>query len=102
MFVVITAVSFDQVRFIIVCGFIKIPVRLDETRPVERPARVVADDELDIGFVKVPQLRRERMTYVLVGDYHISSDAIAAGNLKVATINRSNEFFGTRARRLPS
>src|SRR5438552_10303789 len=96
MFVVISAVSFDQIRFIVVCSFIKITIRLYETGPVKRLARVVADDKLDIGFVKVPQLGRERMTYVLVRDYHFGRDPIPAGDLKAVAIDRSDEFFGGR------
>src|SRR2546428_7024940 len=102
MFVVISAVSFDQIRFIVVCSFIKITIRLYETGPVKRLARVVTDDKLDIGFVKVPQLGRERMTYVLVRDYHFGRDAIAAGDLKAVAIDRSDKFFGGRPRSFSS
>src|SRR5712675_1172434 len=100
MFVVISAVRFYQVGLVVMRVFVEITVRLYETGPVNRLARIIADDEFDIGFVKVTQLWRKRMADILVGDYHFGRHPIAAGNLKVTPIDRSDKFFGRRARGL--
>ena len=100
MFVVIGAVRFDQVGLVVMRVFVEITVRLYETGPVNSLARIVADDEFDIGFVKVTQLWRKRMADILVGDNNVGRHAIAARNLKVTAIDRSENFFGRRARGL--
>ena len=98
MFVVISAVSFDQVGFVIVCGLIQITVGLEETGSVKRPTRVVADDEFNIRLVKVTQLRRKRMANVLVGDHYLGRDAIAAGNFEAVSVQGRDEFLLTGTR----
>src|SRR5947207_5469180 len=37
---------------------------------------------------------------ILVGDYDVGCDAIAAGDFEVTAIDRSDKFFGRRARAL--
>src|SRR5258708_14424921 len=98
MFVVISAVRFDQVGFVIVGGLMQITIGLEETGPVKRLTRVVGDDEFNIRLVKVTQFRRKRMANVLVGDHDVGRDAIAGGDFEAISVYRRDEFLvsGTR------
>ena len=95
MFVVISAVGFYQVGLLVVRRFIQITVGFDKAGAVKRLACIVADNELNVSFIKVTQLRRKRMANVLVGDHHLGSEAIPAGNSEVVTVHWSDEFLRT-------
>src|SRR5439155_281759 len=92
MFVVISAVGFYQVGLIVVRRFIQITVGFDKAGAVKRLACIVADNELNVSFIKVTQLRRKRMANVLVGEAYIefivSDDELNVSFIKVTQLRR--------------
>src|SRR4051794_33951325 len=94
MFIVIGAVRLHKVGLVIVGRLVKITVWFDKARSIKRLARIVADDELDKGFIKIAQLRWERMPDVFICDDYFCCESIAAGNAKTTAIDRSDDLFG--------
>src|SRR6266496_687703 len=99
MFVVVSAVGLNQVGLVVVRRSVKITIRFDEARAIERLARVIAYDKLHECLIKIAQLRWERMPDVFVGDDNLGRDAITGSDLKTAAINRSDELLRALARR---
>src|SRR5688500_7139718 len=93
--VVIRAVRFNEIGFVIVGRLVKVAVRFDESRLIESLSFFVGDNEFNKGFVEVSQFRRKRVTDILVCDYDFRSNSVCSADRKTALVEWRNKLFRT-------